>query len=168
MSVHVPAGSKVVIEPLVPDNWAVDVGRSLPATPTGERWWRWPTWLTTLDRSGNQLPQGEHRFVLVDQYERNLYPALLDRYVQDGYCWVVLGSLQAGRPSPSLRTRRRPSPTTPCWPGGRASSTTSARSPEAPMPSRSASTGRSTTTPASTTCPDPELSVYRLSGGRCS
>ena len=23
---HVPAGSKVVIEPLVPDNWAMDVG----------------------------------------------------------------------------------------------------------------------------------------------
>jgi hypothetical protein len=97
MVAHVPAGSKVVIEPLVPDNWAVDVGRSLPITPTGERWWRWPTWLTTLDRQGNQLPQGEHRFVLVDQYERNLYPALLDRYAQDGYCWVVLGSLQAGR-----------------------------------------------------------------------
>jgi hypothetical protein len=94
---HVPAGSKVVIEPLVPDNWAVDVGAALPVTPTGERWWRWPTWLTTLDRFGNQLPAGEHRFVLVDQYERNLYPALLDRYAADGYCWIVLGSLQAGR-----------------------------------------------------------------------
>jgi hypothetical protein len=35
--------------------------------------------------------------VLVDQYERNLYPALLDRYLSDGYCWVVIGSLQAGR-----------------------------------------------------------------------
>jgi hypothetical protein len=97
MVAHVPAGSKVVIEPLVPDNWAEDVGRALPATPTGERWWRWPTWLTTLDRLGNQLPAGEHRFVLVDQYERNLYPALLDSYVRDGYCWIVLGSLQAGR-----------------------------------------------------------------------
>jgi Dolichyl-phosphate-mannose-protein mannosyltransferase len=94
---HVPAGSKVVIEPLVPDNWAMDVGVSLPATPTGERWWRWPTWLTTLSRSGNQLPAGEHRFVLVDQYERNLYPALLDSYVTDGYCWLMIGSLQAGR-----------------------------------------------------------------------
>ncbi len=94
---HVPAGAKIVIEPLVPDNWAQDVGRSLVATPTGERWWRWPTWLTTLSRFGTQLPQGEHRFVLVDQYEKNLYPALLDSYVHDGYCWVVLGSLQAGR-----------------------------------------------------------------------
>jgi hypothetical protein len=97
MMQHVPAGSKVVIEPLVPDNWTLDVGRSLPVTPTGERWWRWPTWLTTLDAAGNQLPAGEHRFALVDQYERNLYPALLDRYVADGYCWVMIGSLQAGR-----------------------------------------------------------------------
>jgi hypothetical protein len=97
MVAHIPAGSKVVIEPLMPDNWGQDVGRSLAATPTGERWWRWPTWLTTLDRFGHQLPRGEHRFVLVDQYERNLYPALLNRYVNDGYCWVVIGSLQAGR-----------------------------------------------------------------------
>jgi hypothetical protein len=97
MVAHVPAGAKVVIEPLVPDTWAADVGVALPATPTGERWTRWPTWLTTLDRNGNPLPAGQHRFVLVDQYERYLYPRLLDRYVRDGYCWVMIGSLQAGR-----------------------------------------------------------------------
>jgi hypothetical protein len=97
MVAHIPAGSKVVFEPLIPDDWTMDIGRSLPVTPTGERWWRWPTWLTTIDASGNQLPAGEHRFVLVDQYERNLYPALIDRYVADGYCWVMIGSLQAGR-----------------------------------------------------------------------
>ncbi len=97
MVAHVPAGSKVVIEPLVPDNWAADVGGALPLTPTGERWTRWPTWLTTLDPRGRLLPAGEHRVVLVDQYERYLYPGLLDRYVANGYCWVVIGSLQAGR-----------------------------------------------------------------------
>jgi hypothetical protein len=97
MVAHVAPGSKVVIEPLVPDNWAMDVGVSLPVTPTGERWWRWPTWLTNLDRHGYLLPPGEHRFVVVDQYERNLYPGLLDRYAGSGYCWVVIGSLQAGR-----------------------------------------------------------------------
>ena len=97
MVAHVPAGARVVIEPLVPDTWASDVGGALPATPTGERWSRWPTWLTTLDARGRQLPAGQHRYVLVDQYERYLYPGLLDRYVADGYCWVVIGSLQAGR-----------------------------------------------------------------------
>ena len=97
MVAHVPAGSKVVIEPLVPDSWASDVGSSLAATATGERWIRWPTWLTTLDANGNPLPDGEHRGVVVDQYERYLYPGLIDRYAVDGYCWVVIGSLQAGR-----------------------------------------------------------------------
>ena len=35
--------------------------------------------------------------MLVDQYERTLRPELLDEYVASGYCWVVIGSLQAGR-----------------------------------------------------------------------
>ncbi len=94
---HVPAGSKVVIEPLVPDNWALDVGGVVPATPTGERWWRYPTWLTSLDKNLNPLPPGQHQYVFVDQYERYLTPQLLDQYVAQGYCWVVIGSLQAGR-----------------------------------------------------------------------
>ena len=52
---HIPAGTRVVIEPMVPVNWAMDVGTSLPATPTGERWWRYPTWLTSLDTNLNRL-----------------------------------------------------------------------------------------------------------------
>ncbi len=97
MVAHVPAGAKVVIEPVVPDNWATDVGRALDATPTGDRWHRWPTWLTNLDPNGNPLASGQRRYVVVDQYERVLRPALLDSYVQGGYCWLVIGSLQAGR-----------------------------------------------------------------------
>jgi hypothetical protein len=33
----------------------------------------------------------------VDQYERTLRPELLDEYVASGFCWLVEGSLQAGR-----------------------------------------------------------------------
>jgi hypothetical protein len=97
MVAHVPAGSKVVIEPVVEDNWATDVGRSLPYTTSGARWQRYPTWETNIDANGNPLAPGEHRYVAVDQYERTLRPALLTQYAQDGYCWVVIGSLQAGR-----------------------------------------------------------------------
>ena len=43
------------------------------------------------------MPPGQHRYVFIDQYERALRPELLDSYVNRGYCWVVLGSLQAGR-----------------------------------------------------------------------
>ncbi len=94
---HVPAGAKIVIEPVVADNWAMDIGTSLPWTPTGERWSRYPTWFTDIDEQGNPLPAGQRRYVLVDQYERVLRPALLDEYVNSGYCWLVVGSLQAGR-----------------------------------------------------------------------
>ena len=94
---HVPAGGKVVIEPVVADNWAADIGISLPWTQSGERWYRYPTWLSDVDNNGNPLPPGQRRFVPVDQYERTLRPALLDEYVQSGYCWLVIGSLQAGR-----------------------------------------------------------------------
>lgn len=97
MVAHVPAGAKIVVEPVVSDDWAADIGRPLPWTPTGERWWRFATWLTDIDEHGNPLPAGQRRFVLVDQYERTLRPALLDEYVQRGFCWVVIGSLQAGR-----------------------------------------------------------------------
>jgi 4-amino-4-deoxy-L-arabinose transferase-like glycosyltransferase len=94
---HVPAGAKVVIEPVVSDDWAADIGHSLAWTPSGERWWRFATWLTDIDEHGNPLPAGQRRFVLVDQYERTLRPALLDEYVARGFCWLVIGSLQAGR-----------------------------------------------------------------------
>ena len=88
-----------------------------PATASGARWQRYPTWETNVDANGNPLPAGEHRYVAVDQYERTLRPALLTQYSQDGYCWVVIGSLQAGRSfaQPKVAPRRR-SPTTRSWP----------------------------------------------------
>jgi hypothetical protein len=98
MVAHVPAGARVVIEPVVEDDWATDVGRSLPWTATGARWQRWPTWLTNIDiATGRPLPAGQHQYVVVDEYERTLRPALLNQYEADRYCWVVIGSLQAGR-----------------------------------------------------------------------
>jgi hypothetical protein len=97
MVAHVPAGAKVVVEPVVSGDWAHDIGRSLPATPNGARWRVWNTAVTDVDFSGNRLPAGQHQFVPVDEYERTLRPELLDEYAASGYCWVVIGSLQAGR-----------------------------------------------------------------------
>jgi Dolichyl-phosphate-mannose-protein mannosyltransferase len=94
---HVPAGARVVIEPLVPNNWASDIGASLSAAPDGDRWWRFPTSLTDVDAHGNLLPAGAHRVVVIDQYVRTLRPQLLDEYISKGFCWLVEGSLQAGR-----------------------------------------------------------------------
>jgi 4-amino-4-deoxy-L-arabinose transferase-like glycosyltransferase len=94
---HVPAGAKVVVEPLVSADWGQDIGRSLPWTPSGARWQLWNPFVTDVDAHGNHLPAGEHRYVAIDEYERTLRPELLQEYENSGYCWVVIGSLQAGR-----------------------------------------------------------------------
>ncbi|MBV9818614.1 MAG: glycosyltransferase family 39 protein [Solirubrobacterales bacterium] len=94
---HVPAGAKIVVEPVVSEDWAQDIGRANPATSTGARWRTWNTAVTNVDADGRPLPAGEHRLVPVDQYERTLRPELLDEYARADVCWVVVGSLQAGR-----------------------------------------------------------------------
>ena len=94
---HVPAGARVVVEPVVSNDWGQDIGRSLQWTPTGARWQLWNTFVTDVDAHGNHLPLGEHRYAAIDEYERTLRPELLTEYADSGYCWVVIGSLQAGR-----------------------------------------------------------------------
>ena len=168
MVAHVPAGSKVVIEPEVPDSWASDVGRSLPQTLNGQRWARFPTWLTNLDQNGRPLPRGEYRYVVIDQYERNLYPALLDQYVARGYCWVVLGSLQAGR----AFAQPQAAPQAVAYYAQLADRAKLVYH-VSPFPARAHPVPFSFDWsidyyPRQYERPGPEMSVYRLSGGKCS
>jgi hypothetical protein len=165
---HVPAGSKVVIEPEVPDAWSSDIGRSLPSTLNGQRWSRYPTWLTHLDPNGNPLPPGQYRYVVIDQYERNLYPALLDSYVARGYCWVVLGSLQAGR----AFAQPQDAPQAVAYYAELANRAKLAYH-VSPFPTTAHPIPFSFDWsidyyPRQYKRPGPEMSVYRLSGGKCS
>lgn len=167
MVANVPAGAKVVIEPVVVDTWAADIGTSLPWTETGERWYRYPTWLSDVDNNGNPLPPGERRFVPVDQYERTLRPALLDQYVQSGYCWLVIGSLQAGRAFASPKDA----------PGATAYYAALANRARLVYHITPFSHGARAVPfnfdwsidwfPRQYRRPGPEMSVYRLSGGKC-
>jgi dolichyl-phosphate-mannose-protein mannosyltransferase len=164
---HVPAGSKVVIEPEVPDAWASDIGRSLPATPNGQRWARYPTWLTNLDAGGRPMAPGQYRYVVIDQYERNLYPALLDSYVSRGYCWVVLGSLQAGR----AFAQPRAAPQAVAYYAALANRAKLVYH-VSPFPTSAHPVPFSFDWsidyyPRQYERPGPEMSVYRLSGGKC-
>jgi hypothetical protein len=81
----IPEGDRVVIEPIAPDQWAMDVGRPSAATGTGNRWIKWPT-----SRFRGQV-------VKLEDFERTLRPTLLERYARAGYCHVVTGSTQYGR-----------------------------------------------------------------------
>jgi dolichyl-phosphate-mannose--protein O-mannosyl transferase len=94
---NIPAGSRIVVEPMIPNNWVFDLERSLPATASGERWIPFNTTLTNIYPNYVPLPVGQHRLVLPDQYESTLRPKLLHEYVANAYCWVIIGSLQAGR-----------------------------------------------------------------------
>jgi hypothetical protein len=93
---HVPPKTKVVVEPVVPDGWAQDIGHPSPLTNNGNRWVKFPTSRSNIANDGSQL-SGPGRLVNIEDYERTLYPGLVDSYEKAGYCWVVVGSTQRGR-----------------------------------------------------------------------
>ncbi len=164
---NIPAGAKVVIEPVVPVDWTADIGISLPQTATGERWLPFATSLSDLDASGQPLPGGQQRYVAIDQYERALFPALLRQYVSTGYCWLVLGSLQAGRAFAQPQDA----------PGAIAYYTALGASARLVYDISPFSPGAHAVPfgfdwsidyyPRQYRLPGPEMSVYRLSGGKC-
>jgi hypothetical protein len=93
---NVPPKTKIVVEPVVPDAWASDIGHPSPLTANGARWVKFPTSRSNVANDGSRVP-GEGRIVNIEDYERTLFPALVDRYEREGYCYVVSGSTQRGR-----------------------------------------------------------------------
>ena len=84
----------VVIEPVVPEEWGLDVGHPLP-TDNGYRWRGFPV-LRTNELDGKLvLDQGAS--VTIENYEHLLKPALIPFYEANGFCYVVTGSQQYGR-----------------------------------------------------------------------
>jgi hypothetical protein len=93
---NLAAGTKIVVEPVVPDAWATDIGHPYRGTANGARWSKYPTSRSNIANDGSFVP-GPGRIVNIEDYERTLYPAMIDDYVKRGYCWVVVGSTQRGR-----------------------------------------------------------------------
>jgi hypothetical protein len=93
---HVPTRTKIVVEPVVPDQWAQDLGHPSPLTSNGNRWVKFPTSRSQIANDGSLLPQ-PGRIVNIEDYERTTHPKLIDQYERQGYCWVVSGSTQSGR-----------------------------------------------------------------------
>ena len=103
MVAHVPVGAKVVVEPIVPDEWVQDVGHPTLTVPDGDRWLKYRSLLSRIGPSGALSP-GEGHVVSLENYELTLAPALIPFYEREGYCWVVSGS--AGVPAARSRTLR--------------------------------------------------------------
>jgi 4-amino-4-deoxy-L-arabinose transferase-like glycosyltransferase len=96
MVAHVPVGAKIVVEPVVPDEWVQDVGHPLLAGYEGNRWHKYQSLLAVVDSAG-ALRLGETHTVTLENYELTLAPALIGYYEREGYCWVLTGSGESGR-----------------------------------------------------------------------
>jgi len=94
---NVPPTTKIVVEPVVPDLWAQDLGKPSPLTSNGNRWVKFPTSRSRIDPASGQTIAGPGAIVNIEDYERTLRPELIDRYENEGYCFVIVGSTQRGR-----------------------------------------------------------------------
>jgi len=90
---HIPAGAKIVLEPVVPNAWLDKTGGDEVAHP---RWVKFPALRVVLNPATGK-PETANRTVELEDYERTLGPALIGYYEREGYCWVVSGYTQAGR-----------------------------------------------------------------------
>lgn len=93
---NVPAGSKLVIEPIVPQPYIHDPGDPNPATPSGNRWIKYPVGRSTVNPATGRS-DGKTRVLNVEDFERTARPSLLRRYIATSHCWVMTGSWQYGR-----------------------------------------------------------------------
>jgi hypothetical protein len=93
---HIPAGTKIVAEPVEPEEWAraVEPGTSTAANPY--RWHLYPALALRVGPSGTIAP-AFIREVGLEDYETTLYPSLVGFYEREGYCWVISGSTESGR-----------------------------------------------------------------------
>jgi hypothetical protein len=97
---NVPAGSNVVVEPVAPDQWALEppaANQSEHCRPfKGFHWCKWPSEYTYLNAAGVLDPAAKHK-VGVENYERTLAPAMIGYYESKRFCWVLTGSTEYGR-----------------------------------------------------------------------
>jgi hypothetical protein len=95
MLAHIPRGAKIVAEPVSPDEWARErrAGTSTAANP--RQWNKYPSMLSRVSAAGTLRSSTTQ--VSIENYEHTLAPALIGYYEAHGYCWVVSGSTQSGR-----------------------------------------------------------------------
>jgi hypothetical protein len=92
MVAHVPRGVPIVVEPVVLNEWIDE----RPGDSSVKRWLKYPALQSVIDANGKLSPQTVHAVALED-YETTLAPSLIGWYEQLGYCWVVTGSTESGR-----------------------------------------------------------------------
>jgi hypothetical protein len=167
MVAHIPAGTPVVVEPVVPDEWVQDVGHPTLTTPDGDRWPKYQSLRSVIDAAGALRPNESH-VVTLENYELTLSPALIPYYEREGFCWVVSGSAESGR---AFADPAR-APHAVAYYRALARQATVAYH-VSPYRSRAGSVAFNFDWsfdyyPLAYRRPGPEMTVYRLRGGRCA
>jgi hypothetical protein len=97
MLANIPKGARIVAEPVSPDEWAREVE---PGTPTAANPFRWPKYPSLIPRvtaDGGVESTATMGQVGIEDYETTLAPSLIGYYEANDYCWVISGSTQSGR-----------------------------------------------------------------------
>jgi len=99
MLANVPRRARIVAEPVSPDGWAREDPGDVPPARNRGLWLKYPGLVNRLspsDPAGPLLHDGG-RVVGIEDYVRTLSPGLVSYYEQHGYCYVLSGSTQSGR-----------------------------------------------------------------------
>jgi hypothetical protein len=96
MLAHIPLGAPIVAEPVSPNEWANETRPGTSTAANRQLWNKYPSLLARISPSGALAPN-DLRKVSIEEYERTLAPALIGYYLSHGYCWVLSGSTQSGR-----------------------------------------------------------------------
>jgi hypothetical protein len=162
MLAHVSRGTRIVLEPVVLDSWIEEGDGS-----SARRWMKYQALTSVIEANGKLAPQAPHTVALED-YETTLAPALVGWYERQGYCWVVSGSTESGRAlaDPSA------APLAVAY-YRRLAAASEVAYHVSPYKSRAGPTAFSFDWtfdyyPLSYRLPGPEMTVYRLLGGRCA
>jgi hypothetical protein len=162
MLAHVPRGARIVLEPVVLGSWIEEGGGS-----SAKRWLKYPSLQSVIAPDGRLAPPTTHPVTLED-YETTLSPALIGWYERQGYCWVISGSTESGR----ALAEPRAAPLAVAYYGALAA--------QAEVAYRASPYATGATPPMfnfdwtfdyyplSYVRPGPEMTVYRLRGGRCA
>jgi hypothetical protein len=167
MLAHIPAGAKIVAEPVEPEEWAREVTPGTATVSNPYRWKLYPALYPRIDAAGTIAPAYLAPLGLED-YERTLHATLIRFYEREGYCWVITGSTERGRAFADPRE----------VPGAIAYYRALAKHGEVVYRASPYARGQGPVAfnfdwsfdyyPMAYDRPGPTMTIYRLHGGRCS
>jgi len=166
MLAHIPAGAKIVAEPVELEEWAREVKPGTSTEHNPYRWHLYPSLSPRIAANGTiasaYLPE-----VGLENYETTLHPALINFYEHERFCWVITGSTEAGRAFADSKA----------VPGAIAYYRKLARDGEVVYRASPYARGQQSVAfnfdwsfdfyPLAYERPGPQMTIYRLRGGRC-